>query len=95
MDAFEKTEPIAVCTLPAEEERPALYYRLERRTVRGEGLCRFAFAIVCQTEGDGACVEDLTSQEETAREIFSRMVRGGVTPCCFYEVLQDLIEDYL
>jgi len=96
MDAFEKTVLLAVCTLPAEDARPTLAYRLERRIVREEGGCRFSFSIVCQAaDSEIACVEDLTSQNDIAKEIFYRLVKGSVTPCCFYEVLQDLVEDYL
>ncbi len=48
-------------------------------------------ATVCESD-ESALVRDISVSLGVARRIFSLICGGGVTPCCIFEVTEDLIE---
>lgn len=42
--------------------------------------------------GESALVQDIAGDGKTALRIFELISCGGVTPCCIFEVTEDLIE---
>jgi len=55
---------------------------------------RFSYSIkvTLANTGESAIVRDVTSDCTVAHLMFEMIRRGGVTPCCLTEVMEDLIE---
>ena len=50
---------------------------------------------ISENNGSVANVEDITGNPKTAELIFDKVSDGKVTPCCAFEVMEDLLEAIL
>ena len=57
-----------------------------------ENRLSYSIKISLRETGESATARDVTSDQPKARHIFKMIRRGGVTPCCLFEVVEDLIE---
>ena len=55
----------------------------------------FSIKVTLSDDSDSAFVQDITSDPVTAHRILSLLVNGTVTPCCVFEVVEDIIETIL
>lgn len=58
-----------------------------------EGGRSFYSVRITRTDtGESALVKDITSDVAVAKRIFDLLVKGTVTPCCAFEVVEELLE---
>jgi len=65
-------------------------YSLYKTTSR-ERIFYSIEATLCESN-ETVFVPDITGNEAKATRIFDLIVQGTVTPCCMFEVIEDLIE---
>lgn len=52
----------------------------------------YSVKVTLKGSAESATARDVTSDPLKARHIFEMIRRGGVTPCCLLEIVEDLIE---
>lgn len=57
-----------------------------------ENRLSYSIKVSLKETEESATVRDITSDQPKARHIFKMIRCGRVTPCCLFEVVEDLIE---
>lgn len=71
----------------------SISYRLYREYELAR--CFYSVSVSIAKSGETAVARDIASDPETAELVLDLLYRGGVTPCCTLEIVEDIIATVL
>lgn len=66
-----------------------IIYRLYKK--HESARCFYSVSVSNEESGETAVAEDITADPLKAELVFNLLYRGGVTPCCVFEIVEDII----
>lgn len=86
---------IAKCVLNKNFEREQMTYVLYVQEVLFENRIREEYSLLCSMGKDSVFLPDITSEYDFAFEIFFKFARNCVSPMSSYDVIEEILSDFV